>query len=441
MSLSAQKAAEVLVLGAGVSGLAAARELEARGKPVTVLESCPTPGGLTRTADVDDFSFDCSGHFMHLIHHESPAAIPHANLRDEDWLRVERRSRCFVAGQMVDAPIQYNLGQLPSVLLERCKASYEKRPAGANPNPSFRDYVVSGFGQELADLFLIPQNQKTMSADLSKLSQAGVRRFFPPPDDQKVRQGMEKMPRAAGAEYNSRFWYPKEGGIQRLVDGLAGGLKDLRVRQTVVKLDLEKRRLHTRDGQCYGWGKAISSIPLRDLCLMTGDRELEEAARPLSSGATVIFNVGVRGNVPEQLKGVHWVYVPEATLPFYRVGVYSNISPGTCAVNNHAMYIEVGYPSLEVDRQDAARELLPQVLAGLEKLGWVDTAAIRCMCIQIIPCAYVHLTAHRDQAVQQICRRLEHFGLFPIGRYGLWDYTGMEDAIVTAIQCAKEKCL
>lgn len=229
---------------------------------------------------------------------------------------------------MVDAPIQYNLGQLPSVLLERCKASYEKRPAGANPNPSFRDYVVSGFGQELADLFLIPQNQKTMSADLSKLSQAGVRRFFPPPDDQKVRQGMEKMPRAAGAEYNSRFWYPKEGGIQRLVDGLAGGLKDLRVRQTVVKLDLEKRRLHTRDGQCYGWGKAISSIPLRDLCLMTGDRESEEAARPLSSGATVIFNVGVRGNVPEQLKGVHWVYVPEATLPFYRVGVYSNISPG-----------------------------------------------------------------------------------------------------------------
>ncbi len=46
--------------------------------------------------------------------------------------------------------------------------------------------------------------------------------------------------------------------------------------------------------------------------------------------------------------------------------------------------------------------------------------------------AYVHHTPDRDSTVKAILERLRNAGIFPIGRYGLWDYTSMEDSMESA---------
>ncbi|MFC0313813.1 phytoene desaturase family protein [Gordonia phosphorivorans] len=51
-------APHVVVIGAGLSGLAAAARLRARGFAVTVVESAATPGGLVRTETIDGHNFD-----------------------------------------------------------------------------------------------------------------------------------------------------------------------------------------------------------------------------------------------------------------------------------------------------------------------------------------------------------------------------------------------
>ena len=53
-------AAEVdaLVIGAGVAGLAAARELERRGAEVVLVESSDTPGGVMQTDCVDGYRLE-----------------------------------------------------------------------------------------------------------------------------------------------------------------------------------------------------------------------------------------------------------------------------------------------------------------------------------------------------------------------------------------------
>ena len=55
-----------VVLGAGISGLTAARVLKEAGQSGTVLEACPAAGGLSRTVKVNEFCFDYTGHFLHL---------------------------------------------------------------------------------------------------------------------------------------------------------------------------------------------------------------------------------------------------------------------------------------------------------------------------------------------------------------------------------------
>ena len=170
----------VIVLGGGISGLTAARILQEQDRDYLLLERCPTLGGLTRTVEVGEFCFDYTGHFLHLCRYPTPQAIPYANLKDDEWTQIHRDSRCFVGGKMISAPIQYHLNELPSALFVQCVNSYNSRPnLSDRDDTTFRDYIVSGFGQALADLFLIPQNEKTIGHFSRPLVQACGSPVFP----------------------------------------------------------------------------------------------------------------------------------------------------------------------------------------------------------------------------------------------------------------------
>ena len=119
---------KILILGGGISGLTAARTVRALGGECLLLEQCPTLGGLTRTVEIGNFCFDYTGHFLHLSRYKTPADLPFAGLDNHDWQQIKRRSCCFVGGRIIDAPIQYNLGQLPEALLRACAESYNSRP-------------------------------------------------------------------------------------------------------------------------------------------------------------------------------------------------------------------------------------------------------------------------------------------------------------------------
>ncbi len=423
----------VIVLGGGISGLTAARMLQQQQRRFLLLERCPTFGGLTRTVEVGEFCFDYTGHFLHLSRYATPGDIPYANLKNQEWAQIHRRSCCFVGGKLITAPIQYNLSELPVALLKQCVESYDSRPSLANSeNASFRDYIVSGFGQALADLFLIPQNEKTMAIPLDQLSKHAVRRFFPAPDEKLVRMGMTAKASANAEGYNSAFWYPRSGGIGRLVQGLRNGLECCAVNQDIIAVNLRDKTVRTRTQNMYAWDVMFSSIPLKSLCKMTSDEELISAAAELSHSSTISFNIGVRGPLPPEFEGIHWLYVPDRAIPFYRVGFYSNIGGGTCTPGHSALYVEVGLRPEEADQINIVHDLQPRVVKSLEELGWVDSRNVTCIVTHVMRHAYVHHTSQRDRVVEMILGRLQEYCVFPIGRYGLWDYTSMEDSMESA---------
>jgi len=421
-----------IVIGGGIAGLTAARALQEQGRNYVLLERCPTVGGLTRTVEVGEFCFDYTGHFLHLSRYSTPSAIPYAGLDDQDWIEVNRRSCCFVGGKFITAPIQYNLGELPPSILAECVASYEKRPTnGHQQNASFRDYIVTGFGERLADLFLIPQNEKTMAISLDRLSDRAVRRFFPPPDEALVRKGICSAAKDT-LGYNANFWYPKVGGIGHLVHGLSEGLKNCKVNQSVAAVRLNEKTLVTSRGETYCWSALFSSMPLKKLCEITDDEELQTAATQLSHSSTISFNIGLREELPTEFQGIHWIYVPDREIPFYRVGFYSNIGNGCCTPGRSALYVEVGLSPEDADRINLVNSLQSEVLCQLEKLGWIRSRDVSCVVAHIIRCAYVHHTDDTSRLVSVILERLRKHDIFPMGRYGLWDYTSMEDSMESA---------
>ena len=55
---------DVIVVGAGIAGLAAAYELHKRGISFVVLERTPRPGGLIRSEQIDGFTIDAGQAFF-----------------------------------------------------------------------------------------------------------------------------------------------------------------------------------------------------------------------------------------------------------------------------------------------------------------------------------------------------------------------------------------
>lgn len=422
-----------IVLGAGISGLAAARALIGRGIQPLVLESCPSIGGLTRTIRIGEFCFDYTGHLLHILRWATPVDVPFAGLNNDDWQRIDRHSCCYVGGKLITAPVQYHLGELPAEMLAEFIAAYDARPA-LPPKPSFRDFLVSGFGQALADAFLIPLNEKTMATSADRLTTDAARRFFPLPDEQKVRAGLE--PDApAPQEYNSQFWYPKQGGIERLVEGLAAGVQDIRLLSEVVEIDIREHTLRIRDGQQWQWERLYSSMPLPYLCRITNDAELIELSRGLTHSSTICLNLGLRGPLPPKLQGVHWIYVPDRNIPFYRVGFYSNITRGLCPADCSSIYVEVGVDGSTPIKKSAGAfsEFQSTIISALDLLGWVARDSIVCSAVHVMRCAYVHHTPSRQHAVPLILEKLKAEGIHAIGRYGLWDHMSMEDSMASGI--------
>ncbi|MCK5353423.1 NAD(P)-binding protein, partial [bacterium] len=74
-SASGDSGAPVIIIGAGLAGLTAGRALGAAGADYLILEALDRPGGLCRTEVVDGFTFDYTGHLLHLREGDSKDLI------------------------------------------------------------------------------------------------------------------------------------------------------------------------------------------------------------------------------------------------------------------------------------------------------------------------------------------------------------------------------
>ena len=334
---------EVLVVGAGISGCAAAQELQANNIDYLLIERNVKSGGLTRSISLGNAHFDYTGHFLHLARLRSPEEIPYAKQHNKDWQLIKRKSVVYVEDTVVPAPFQYNLFALPEKTKNHCINDYRNRPIIDTPN-SFREYLLSGFGQGMCDTFLYPYNEKMQAIDLNDLSVDAVKRFFPVPDEQKIEKGYSKSQNNGAVGYNSCFWYPKKNGIGKLAKGLAVGLDSLLTCYPVEKLDLNKKVAYTPLEEIH-YNKVITSIPLKEFsnyCVMP---ELQQLSSSLSHNKVLCVNILVKGSFNKDFQGCHWIYVPDKAIPFYRVGIYSNLPDNITPANHTSIYVEVAKPS------------------------------------------------------------------------------------------------
>jgi len=215
---------ETLIVGAGLTGLAAAMVRHRMGRDYLLVEKEAEVGGLTRTVYQDGFAFDLTGHLLHLRSKEVQDLVD--RLLPDGFLKVGRKARIQFRDRLVRYPFQVNLLDLPVDVRKEClvgflKAAAANEPAskvGADRLGSYRDWILSTFGEGIAKHFMLPYNAKLWNCDLRTLSAEWTSRYVPVPEVEAVVSGALGEARD-DLGYNAAFLYPKRGGIDLLPEG------------------------------------------------------------------------------------------------------------------------------------------------------------------------------------------------------------------------------
>jgi protoporphyrinogen oxidase len=419
----------VAILGAGLTGLSAAIELTERDVPHRIFEKLAVPGGHAVTIEENGFRFDRTGHLLHLKSNALRAQV--LDWIGPDHLQVKRRSVIWSNGVYTRYPFQANTYGLPPAVAYECLHGFiAAHFAKDQPEPrNFEEFCLGHFGEGISKHFMIPYNSRLWGVHPREITSAWCQRFVPLPRLEDVLAGAVGLnDRELG--YNTNFIYPRLG-IGQLAQGMARRVPELELERSPIRIDLARRRLMF-EHDAVDFDVLLSSIPLPRLLELID--ELPEAVRAAAAKlrCSHLDYLDVALN-RESGRDFHWAYVPEAKYPFYRVGHYSHFSPALAPPGKSSLYVELADRS----RPDLA-ELLPQVARGLIEMGVIDAAnEIEFARVRRIDFAYVIFDHEYFGALSVIRPFLEEARIVSSGRYGDWNYSAMEDALLFGKQAAE----
>ena len=176
---------ELLIIGAGPTGLAGLAGLAGLGAAVRCLElgvnnflmieRAEQAGGLASSfVDSKGFVWDLGSH-LQFSHYDKFDDYMNLVLKRDEWLHHQRASYVWLDGDFIPYPFQHNLHHLPPETRWECIS-------GLLPNgprscvANFEDWIYQTFGERMARAFFIRYNGKNLGLPAeSHESRVGVR--------------------------------------------------------------------------------------------------------------------------------------------------------------------------------------------------------------------------------------------------------------------------
>ncbi|MBU2567365.1 MAG: NAD(P)-binding protein [Elusimicrobia bacterium] len=419
-----------IIIGAGITGLSAAYHMA---DDCIILEKEGSAGGLCRSVRAGGYTFDYTGHLLHLRNPYTKRLI--FNLLRCNIKKIKRDAWIFSHDTYTRYPFQANLYGLPHKVIADClsglieakiRQQSGRRPAASGGVLSFRDWTIKTFGMGFAKHFFFPYNRKLWTVDESELTDEWVASFVPNPTLEETILGAFTM-QTKQYGYNASFYYPVKGGIQSLIDALLERIRSPLLNTPAIKIDMKKKRITSTKG-AFTYKNIISTMPLPELLNIIENvpQKMKAFGEKLRWNSVMCFNLGYDATDINDSK--HWVYFPEKKFMFYRAGFYHNFSKFMAPAGKASLYVEVSHtPGEKPDPYRTASALQRQLMAcGIAKRDKSPGITN----ILPMPYAYIIYDRNRTAAVREIHSFLNKNGIYSIGRFGGWKYSYIEESIL-----------
>lgn len=410
------------ILGAGITGLSMALALKDHN--YAVYEKDSSVGGMCKTIEYDGFLFDYAEHFMRLDNAEVKQTI--STLLKENLDSHLLNSAIFLKNYYVNYPFQTNLFGLPPNIVKECLIGYiEAYYSKKNPPKNFEEWIYQSFGKGIAEYFMVPYNEKIWTVHPSEMT---IDWFF---NENVVPVGNLEMVIEGALERKKSNevvrWYPEKGGIRSLSEAFIPHIKNLNLNTTATRIILSEKRIDFDDGGCTRYNNLINTIPLPDLIRIIVDApsDIKKAANMLRFNSVLCVNIGIdRSNISDR----HWIYFPEKEYIFSRVYFPMNFSPCMVPAGKSSVSAIITYSEDKPIKEGDIKYRVIKDLIDAKILNEMDKILI-CETVNI-KYGFNIYDNNRKRCVEKIVSFLENNHIFSIGRYGRWEYSGIEHSIL-----------
>lgn len=418
-----------LILGGGLSGLSAAYHLEKAGfTDYLLVEKNPFFGGLCASEEINGFTFDLSGHLLHL--HDPYAKTLVRKLLGKNLHRLQRRAFIDFGGRLIPFPFQANLWALPPKIKQECLhgAQEAAQTRGKQKPANFRQWCLQAFGEGVYRHFMRPYNAKLWQTEPERLTWDWCGDFVPEPDLRQIRAGAEKRPKKSYG-YNAHFYYPLRGGCGALAQALAAQVPNTWLNAELQRVDF-KRRIAYVNGKEIRFERLLNTLPLKEFVRRCRPpASVLAAAEGLRHTTVRVLNFAVQ----RPLSGVHWIYLPQKDTPFYRLGVMSAFSPHNAPKGTTSFYAETAE---NIPDERTAEQTFFNLLRQKGIINKSDKILFSFW--WEIPVAYAIYDQRRAALTDKILSWLDKRGCLCTGRYGRWEYSFMERSLLQGRDAAAE---
>ena len=411
-----------LIVGAGVSGLSAARLLKEQGFETLILEKSSKPGGLIKCDVVDGHLFHRVGGHVFNTRLATVAEWFWSQFNQEtSFLKATRHAGILMEDQFLGYPFENYLYQLDEAVVR--KVVHELMDLEKNqPQQGYADFesfLKGNFGSLLYELYFKPYNYKLWKTDLSQVALPWLDGKLPMPNYREII--LSNILRKEEKDMvHSSFFYPRLNGSQFIADRLADTLSIV-YDESVVSIERKSNQ----------W--VVNGTYACENLVYTGDvRQLSQCIHNVSDQVNGCLKsiTGLRSNGTSNLlcetddMPYSWLYLPDASISAHRIIYTGNFSPSNqpAGVRRSCTVEFSGKASMEL------------MLKTLEKLP----GNLKMIDSNYEPNSYVIQYNGDREKLQAVKNMLQPMGLYLCGRFAEWEYHNMDKAIESAMQVVSQ---
>jgi len=434
---------DILILGAGWSGLVAADLLSSRGRKVVILEKETEVGGLARTFNFRGFKFDLGGHCLFFKDMEDVRYIKNI-ISNGNIMGLRRKTKVFFDNKYIDYPpnlysiLKLGKKYLPKILSDMVILNKNYG------NDNFENWVKTNYGETLYRIYFKDYTEKVWGESCDNISVAWADKRIGKNNLLKI---IKKIFLNGG--YNKydkrRFYYPRDG-----IGTLASALEQrIKKNNCLVYKGVKLNQISMNNGKPafssfvyeknmyeIEFNQLISSIPILELYKILPHEiasDIQEPIKGIKYRNLICINFIINKNL---VTNWHWCYFPTKDIIFSRLHEPKFWSKSLAPENKTLICAEVFCSNDDLYWNMKEEELIKRVENAMKYSEVIsDRGIIQDAMVKKIEYTYpLHYNGF-EKPLNQIKRVFSNFNNFhTVGRSGKHSYFDMEECLKDACQ-------